>query len=110
MDKCTRCGNEIDPDVCWCGDHRTYHGAGSGHSFVPMGCDCGRCEIESPVRSSELLSCPFCGRPPEILYGQFYESPYERYSVRCRCMMYCQTNWVTKESAVQIWNARQDNK
>jgi predicted nucleotidyltransferase len=33
---CDGCGNEIDPEWCWCGGPRTPHG------FVPMGCDCMR--------------------------------------------------------------------
>lgn len=37
-DFCPFCKNEIDPDVCWCGDYRHNH---SEHSFVPMGCVCG---------------------------------------------------------------------
>lgn len=39
---CHGCGNQIDPDVCWCGDeikeHNPYR---AGHNPVPMGCTCG---------------------------------------------------------------------
>ena len=38
---CPHCGNECDPDVCWCGDLIKQHGMGSGHNPVPMGCTCG---------------------------------------------------------------------
>ena len=41
--RCPDCGNEIDPDCCGCGDSREDHNSmWSGHSFVPMGCDCMR--------------------------------------------------------------------
>lgn len=39
---CTGCGNEIDPDVCHCGDPMKSHSAYCGHTPVPIGCDCGR--------------------------------------------------------------------
>jgi hypothetical protein len=41
---CPRCMQEIDPDVCGCGDYIEGHGSPmeTGHSPVPMGCDCGR--------------------------------------------------------------------
>ena len=39
---CTGCGNAIDPDVCHCGEYAKDHNQGSGHSPVPMGCDCHR--------------------------------------------------------------------
>ena len=39
---CPGCGNDIDPDCCWCGtaekDHDSWH---EGHTFVSMGCTCG---------------------------------------------------------------------
>ena len=38
---CPDCGQEIDPETCYCGDPiggRAYH---DGHSPVPMGCACG---------------------------------------------------------------------
>ena len=39
---CPGCGNSIDPEVCWCGDYIKDHSISSGHSPIPMGCDCGR--------------------------------------------------------------------
>lgn len=41
---CPRCMQEIDPDVCGCGDYIEGHGnpMDTGHSPVPMGCDCFR--------------------------------------------------------------------
>lgn len=39
--KCESCQNEIDPDVCCCGDTPDNHPWNAGHSFVPMGCSCG---------------------------------------------------------------------
>lgn len=39
---CPGCKNEIDPEVCHCGDAIKDHNIGSGHSAVPMGCDCGK--------------------------------------------------------------------
>lgn len=52
--RCPECGNEIDPDVCWCGDlvksHNPYW---CGHNPVPMGCDCGRIKIND---NSDFLS------------------------------------------------------
>ena len=39
---CPFCKNEIDPDVCHCGEERKNHDAYyCGHSFVSMGCSCG---------------------------------------------------------------------
>lgn len=38
---CPKCKNEIDPEVCHCGDLIKSHGIGSGHAPVPMGCTCG---------------------------------------------------------------------
>jgi hypothetical protein len=41
--KCSDCKNEIDPDVCHCGDAVKDHtGVSHNHSPVPMGCQCGR--------------------------------------------------------------------
>lgn len=41
---CPRCKNEIDPDVCYCGEYVKQHGYNSGHTPVPMGCTCGYAE------------------------------------------------------------------
>jgi len=41
-DVCSCCGNEIDPEVCWCGEYMKDQHYSSGHNQVPMGCDCGR--------------------------------------------------------------------
>ena len=38
---CRGCGEEIDPDVCWCGDEMGKHTGYEGHSPVPLGCECG---------------------------------------------------------------------
>ena len=40
--RCTGCGNEIEPDVCHCGELVKSHDHYSNHSPVPLGCDCGR--------------------------------------------------------------------
>lgn len=40
-DTCTRCGQYINVDVCWCGDLIQQHGIFCGHSPTPMGCVCG---------------------------------------------------------------------
>lgn len=37
---CPGCGNEIDPETCWCGEGD--HGYGDGGPFIPMGCECHR--------------------------------------------------------------------
>ncbi|HVY79848.1 MAG TPA: hypothetical protein VG994_02610 [Steroidobacteraceae bacterium] len=39
---CPGCGNEIDPDVCHCGDYAKDHGGWDSHAPVPMGCTCGQ--------------------------------------------------------------------
>ena len=39
---CSGCGLEFDPDCCWCGTALDQHGGDEGHSFVPMGCECGK--------------------------------------------------------------------
>ena len=38
---CPGCKNEIDEEVCWCGDEIKKHTAHDGHNPVPMGCTCG---------------------------------------------------------------------
>lgn len=38
---CKGCKAEVDPDICHCGDSIESHTFGSGHSPVPMGCQCG---------------------------------------------------------------------
>ena len=52
MTRCEGCKKEIDPDVCGCGESEANHGYHSGHSFIPMGCDCYR-ESESPEVGNE---------------------------------------------------------
>ena len=37
--ECPVCKNEIDPNVCHCGDAKEYHDP--THSFTPIGCTCG---------------------------------------------------------------------
>ena len=39
--KCGGCKEEIDPDVCWCGDLMINHHSGCEHIPTPMGCRCG---------------------------------------------------------------------
>lgn len=43
---CPYCEREIDPEVCHCGSARHFHGWELGHSFVPMGCECGYAQTE----------------------------------------------------------------
>ncbi len=51
--RCLDCGNEIDPDWCYCGDAIEDHrGMSHNHSAVPMGCDCGRA-TEDPEQGPE---------------------------------------------------------
>lgn len=38
--RCKKCGNEIDPAMCHCGDPINNHTL--EHCPVPMGCECGR--------------------------------------------------------------------
>lgn len=45
--RCEGCGNEIDPDWCWCGDSIKGHGHTNNHGPIPMGCDCGRAAQET---------------------------------------------------------------
>lgn len=37
---CSGCKEEIDPDVCWCGDLMNSHTYSCGHMPVPLGCRC----------------------------------------------------------------------
>lgn len=39
--RCEACGNEIDPDLCWCGEEVEGHGWHNNHNAVPIGCTCG---------------------------------------------------------------------
>lgn len=41
-ERCSGCGNEVDPDTCHCGIPLKDHSVYLGHSFVPIGCACGR--------------------------------------------------------------------
>lgn len=43
--KCHGCGNEIDPDTCWCGLFK--HDGHDGHFFVPIGCTCYKAKKHS---------------------------------------------------------------
>lgn len=47
---CPGCKQEIDPDVCHCGEpcKKGYH---DNHNPIPMGCDCGRL---APLWGSDL--------------------------------------------------------
>lgn len=49
--KCPRCGNAIDPDVCWCGD--PMNGGHEGHNPIPMGCDYGRDTTQVPLAKEQ---------------------------------------------------------
>lgn len=41
-DICEGCRNEIDPEVCHCGDLcKDHNPMMDGHSAIPMGCTCG---------------------------------------------------------------------
>ena len=55
MSYCNTCQHEIDPDWCWCGDSVESHGLFSGHSPVPMGCQCGYVSSEEEVDELESL-------------------------------------------------------
>lgn len=51
--KCTGCGQEIDPEVCQCGQS-INHGY-DNHPIVPMGCDCWRRsweESDEPIETT----------------------------------------------------------
>ena len=37
--RCPKCHQEIDPDVCWCGDMMEPSSHGD-HYAIPMGCRC----------------------------------------------------------------------
>lgn len=37
---CSGCGQRIDPDWCYCGQHMDKHTEGDNHTPVPMGCTC----------------------------------------------------------------------
>lgn len=51
--RCEGCGNEIDPDTCWCGDSINHNAWNAGHSPVTMGCDCRReFSEEAPTNAS----------------------------------------------------------
>jgi hypothetical protein len=43
---CSGCGNEIDPDTCWCGDLKEGHERVMEHPFIPMGCNCYRSDTK----------------------------------------------------------------
>lgn len=51
IDTCRHCGEEIDPEVCWCGDLMANHHSWCEHIPVPMGC---RCLFSEPNNLSYL--------------------------------------------------------
>lgn len=49
---CPACGQEIDPEMCWCGDYiKDHNPMWCGHTAVPLGCICGYPREESAGRS-----------------------------------------------------------
>jgi len=65
VDRCRGCGSEIDPDCCGCGSPLSDHSpVGDGHSFRPMGCDCGRDSAPPAVDVAAVTPpatrCPSC--------------------------------------------------
>ena len=38
---CRWCKEEIDPNLCWCGDAIEDHTSWCEHTPIPMGCRCG---------------------------------------------------------------------
>lgn len=68
---CRGCLQKIDPDTCWCGASRKYHGnvMDEGHSFVPMGCNCLRIsDEEEPKVADKVIDWPFPWKKPESVY------------------------------------------
>jgi hypothetical protein len=49
---CVACEQEIDSEVCWCGEYIDKHDIGSGHSPIEMGCACN-----FPVDIDDLIVC-----------------------------------------------------
>jgi hypothetical protein len=54
MEICPGCKRRIDPEVCWCGEAEPHFS--TDHSFIPMGCDCGRVTQEQHVTVHAALS------------------------------------------------------
>jgi hypothetical protein len=50
-ENCPNCGEEIDPETCWCGCEKYNHGYSENHFFVPLDCKC----FYSNSSISELL-------------------------------------------------------
>lgn len=40
-DRCPWCRNDVDRETCHCGGASDEHHSTDGHSFTPMGCQCG---------------------------------------------------------------------
>lgn len=69
---CSGCGCEIDPEYCHCGDRMDNHDPmWSGHSPIPMGCQCGRDTVaveELDTGSCTFTDCVFINEaPPEAV-------------------------------------------
>lgn len=64
--RCKDCGNEMDPDWCWCGDAMADHkGMSHNHSPVPMGCSCGmRLPPRAELKASAPPPTPWPGASP----------------------------------------------
>lgn len=50
---CPSCKNEIDPDVCHCGEDKKNHRA--EHGFVPIGCDCFRAKPSNNTQAKSVI-------------------------------------------------------
>jgi hypothetical protein len=69
IERCDSCGNEIDPDVCHCGEARyTHDNFDSGHQFVPMGCACGY-DDGPDVISADMIDDDWTDDPPPPLFS-----------------------------------------
>lgn len=62
---CPSCFNEIDPDICHCGNPREGHGYHDNHSFVPAGCTCGYHDSEKRKGTPKILCEGCCRIMPE---------------------------------------------
>jgi len=52
---CPRCGNTIDPDICWCGESIGPNIIHDNHYPVPVGCECGRVKKESMTELQDRI-------------------------------------------------------
>lgn len=83
---CAGCHNEVDDEICWCGDYIKNHGG--EHSPVPMGCECYYDKsLDKDLSLGQHIS--MCSTNKSVRFvtavllavGELRSSPFSAYSI-----------------------------